>query len=133
MSTFSAVVTDNMSAPWWRAARAGQLLVQRNPVSGVWQWYPRAHCLDDLAMVPEWVPVCGHGKVFSYSIIRRGHSRSDKPYVCVVVELDEGPLMLSQLHGVAFDDITIGMDVSVSFIELDASTSLPVFRARSLL
>ncbi|WP_095129239.1 Zn-ribbon domain-containing OB-fold protein [Pseudomonas sp. Irchel s3h14] len=131
MTTFSPVVTDALSAPWWVALREGRLLVQRNPVSGAWQWYPRDHCLDDLSIKPEWVQVCGHGKVFTYSVIHRGHSRLDAPYVCALVELEEGPLMLSQLHGKAVDEITVGMNVSVAFIETDSATSLPVFRPRS--
>ncbi|KRB02811.1 MULTISPECIES: Zn-ribbon domain-containing OB-fold protein [Pseudomonas] len=131
MTTLSPVVTDAMSAPWWAALREGRLLVQRNPVSGAWQWYPRDHCLDDLAIKPEWVQVSGRGTLFTYSVIHRGHSRLETPYVCALVELAEGPLMLSQLHGIAFDEITIGMDVSVAFIETDSSTSLPVFRPRS--
>ncbi|MGX1186391.1 putative OB-fold protein [Pseudomonas sp. F-14 TE3623] len=131
MTTFSPVVTDALSAPWWAALREGRLLVQHNPVSGAWQWYPRDHCLDDLSIQPEWVQVCGHGKVFTYSVIHRGHSRLDAPYVCALVELEEGPLMLSQLHGMAVDEITIGMNVSVAFIETDSATSLPVFRPRS--
>jgi uncharacterized OB-fold protein len=131
MTTFSPVVTDAMSAPWWAALGEGRLLVQRNPVSGTWQWYPRGHCLDDLSIKPEWVQVSGHGTLFTYSVIHRGHSRLAAPYVCALVELAEGPLMLSQLHGIAFDEITIGMDVSVAFVEVDSSTSLPVFRPRS--
>lgn len=131
MTTLSPVVTDAMSATWWAALREGRLLVQRNPVSGTWQWYPRDHCLDDLSVKPEWEQVSGHGTLFTYSIIHRGHSRLAAPYVCALVELAEGPLMLSQLHGVAFDEITIGMDLSVAFMEVDASTSLPVFRPRS--
>lgn len=131
MTTLSPVVTDAMSATWWAALREGRLLVQRNPVSGTWQWYPRDHCLDDLSVKPEWEQVSGHGTLFTYSIIHRGRSRLAAPYVCALVELAEGPLMLSQLHGVAFDEITIGMDLSVAFMEVDASTSLPVFRPRS--
>lgn len=131
MSTFSPVVTDSMSAPWWEGVRQGKLLVQRNPVTGAWQWYPRAHCLDDMSTAPEWVAVSGRGTVFSYTVIHRGHTRLDAPYICALIELEEGPLMLSQLHDIALEDVAIGMDVSVAFIELDASTSLPVFKPRS--
>jgi uncharacterized OB-fold protein len=131
MSTFSPVITDNMSAPWWASIREGRLLVQRNPVSGTWQWYPRAHCLDDLSIKPEWVQVSGLGKIFTYSVIHRGHTRLDAPYVCALIELEEGPLLLSQLQGVAVDKIAIGMDVTVAFIEMDSTTSLPVFHPRS--
>jgi len=131
MSLKSPEVIDNLSAPWWAALREGRLLVQRNPVTGVCQWYPREHCLDDLSTEPQWVQASGHGTVFTYSVIHRGHTRLDAPYVCALIELDEGPLMLSQLHGIALDQITIGMPVSVAFIDLDSTTSLPVFGPRS--
>ncbi|MEX3773054.1 Zn-ribbon domain-containing OB-fold protein [Pseudomonas sp. MYb118] len=131
MATFSSVTRDNLSATWWDANQQQRLLIQRNPVSGAWQWYPRAHCVDDLDVAPEWVQVSGRGTVFSYTVIHRGHTRLDAPYVCAVIELEEGPLMLSQLRDVAVEDISIGMPVMVAFAALDSSTSLPVFQARS--
>ena len=131
MSLISPEVIDNLSAPWWAALREGRLLLQRNPATGTWQWYPREHCLDDMSARPEWAAASGHGKVFTYSVIHRGHTRLDAPYVCAVIELDEGPLMLSQLHGIALDQIAIGLPVSVAFIDLDSTTSLPVFGPRS--
>lgn len=131
MATFSFVITDNLSAVWWQANQEHRLLVQRNPLSGAWQWYPRTHCIDDLGVAPEWVQVSGRGKVFTYSVIHRGHTRLDAPYVCAVIELEEGPLMLSQLRDIPVEDISIGMEVRVSFTALDSSTSLPVFKAWS--
>ncbi|WP_460126010.1 Zn-ribbon domain-containing OB-fold protein [Pseudomonas sp. S2_C03] len=131
MATFSPVTRDNLSATWWEANQEQRLLIQRNPVSGAWQWYPRAHCVDDLGVVPDWVQVSGRGTVFTFTVIHRGHTRLDAPYVCAVIELEEGPLMLSQLRDVALEDISIGMPVRVAFTALDSSTSLPVFQARS--
>lgn len=131
MVTLSPVITDNLSAAWWQANQDHRLLVQRNPVSGAWQWYPRAHCIDDHSVAPQWVQVSGRGTVFTYSVIHRGHTRLDAPYVCAVIELEEGPLMLSQLHDIPVEDISIGMQVMVTFTALDSSTSLPVFQARS--
>jgi uncharacterized OB-fold protein len=50
------------------------------------------------------------------------------PYNAVVVELDEGPFMVSNLLDVANDDLEVGMAVEVAYVDLDDETTLPQFR-----
>ena len=52
---------------------------------------------------------------------------ADVPYVVVVVKLEEGPLMTSNLVECAHDRIRIGLAVEVVFAERDG-VSLPRFR-----
>ena len=51
------------------------------------------------------------------------------PYNAVVVQLDEGPFMVSNLVDVANDEIEVGMPVRVTFVDLDEELTLPQFAA----
>jgi uncharacterized OB-fold protein len=50
------------------------------------------------------------------------------PYNVVVVELDEGPFMVSNLVECENADIRVGMPVEACFVEVDEQLTLPQFR-----
>ena len=50
------------------------------------------------------------------------------PYNAVVIQLDEGPFMVSNLVDVDNDAIAVGLPVEVTFVDLDDHTTLPQFR-----
>jgi uncharacterized protein len=50
------------------------------------------------------------------------------PYVISVVELDEGPRMVSNIIGCKFTDVKIGMKVEVLFEDVTENISLPMFK-----
>ena len=52
------------------------------------------------------------------------------PYNVAEVELEEGPRLLTNLVGVANDDISIGMPVEVVFDAVSEEVSLAKFRPR---
>jgi uncharacterized OB-fold protein len=130
MTALSSPITDNVSDPFWQAAQAGKLLIQRCPVTGRHQWYPRAHSIYAPQATPEWVEASGLGTIFSFSTIHRGNGPVDTPYTCALVMLEEGVLMLSRLEGIAEEEVHVGMPVAVTFTSLPDGTALPLFRRR---
>jgi hypothetical protein len=81
------------------------------------------------------VRASGRGTVYTFVVVREARARGwDKmvPYVLAVVELEEGPRMLTDLVDVEPEAVTIGMPVAVTYAELDGTTQLPLFRPRSL-
>jgi len=71
--------------------------------------------------------------VYTFVVVREQRGRGwDKmvPYVLAVVELAEGPRILTNITHVAPEDVTIGMPVEVTFEELDGTTRLPLFQPR---
>lgn len=50
------------------------------------------------------------------------------PYNAVVVQLDEGPFLVSNLVDVPNEAIIVGMPVEVTFVDLDDDLTLPQFR-----
>ena len=60
----------------------------------------------------------GRGRVFSFVVYRRTyHPAMPAPYVVALVELDEGPRLISNIVGCAPEDVAIDMPVEVCFEE----------------
>ena len=121
--------SDPETEPYWKAAHNGRLVVQRCTACGAHQLYPRWRCLRCRGHV-EWVEATGGGTVYSFTVIRQNFSRSFRhliPYVVALVDLDEGPRVMTNLVGVDPDDVRIGMRVRVKFEPVSEDASVPLF------
>jgi hypothetical protein len=77
---------------------------------------------DDLA---------GTGTIYSYEILHHPqHPAFSYPVVAVLVDLDEGIRLVSNLVGVEPSDVQIGMEVEVTFEPTVGDMAVPVFRPR---
>jgi uncharacterized OB-fold protein len=68
--------------------------------------------------------------VYSFTVIRQNFSRSFRdllPYVVALVDLDEGPRLMTNLVGCDPDDVRIGMPVRVTFESVSDDASIPLF------
>lgn len=71
----------------------------------------------------------GRGTLFSYTVVHAPVVAPFKPpYPVILVELEEGPRVVSELHGTALADIRIGMPLTVDFLECPDDLVLPIFR-----
>jgi hypothetical protein len=118
--------------PFWDAARRHQLCLQRCRVCGRHVFYPRAACPSCLAPDLEWRAVSGRGVLHTFTVAHRGlrNFPLGSPYVIAIVELEEGPRLMTNLVGVEPDPakIRIGMPVEVVFEDVSADVTLPRFR-----
>lgn len=94
----------------WRAALAeGRFLLQRSPADGRHFYPPRVIAPTPGGDALEWVEASGRGTVHSVTMI------SPKPpaqaYNVVLVDLEEGPRMMSRVEGLPAAEVTIGMAV----------------------
>ena len=124
-----APVQDVCSAPFWTGLCQQRLLIQRCANTGKYQWYPRAHSLHDPGAAPVWVQAAGRGRVYSHTTINRGGVQQ-APYTCVLVELEEGPLILAHWHDDSARDAAIGMHVQAGFVTVSDALTLLVFSPR---
>lgn len=123
-------VTPEMS-PFWEAAKRHQLVVQRCRTCGTLRFPAREVCSRCLSRDVEWTPVSGRGEVFSRAIMHQANHpafAAVAPYAVVVVQLDEGVRIMSNVVDCAVGDVRIGMPVEVVFQALDAEITLPLFR-----
>lgn len=116
---------DPTTAPFWEAARQHRLLVQQCAACGSHQFYPRPFCIACNATDVNWVEAKGTGRVYSMSTVHVPPSPDyEVPYVVAVVELDEGPkLMTNIVNG----DCRIDDRVRVVWEARDGTPPLPMF------
>ena len=119
--------------PFFEAARRHELVVQRCAGCNTMRFPARAICSRCLARDAAWVPVSGRGTVFSFAIMHQAvHPgfAAEVPYAVVVIQLDEGPRLLSNLIDCPTGDVRIGMPVEVTFDDVAPDVTLPKFRPR---
>jgi uncharacterized OB-fold protein len=118
--------------PFWAAARRHELSLQRCRACGAHVFYPRAACPHCLGADLEWRRVSGRGRLHTFTVVHRGQKGFPlgPPYVIAIVELDEGPRMMTNLVGIEPDPakLEIGMPVEVVFEDVSAEVALPRFR-----
>lgn len=142
------MVTDAGSAPrkpspmptpdteaFWDGTRHGELRLQRCTSCGRAFFYPRSSCPYCGAGNVEWFVSSGRGRLHTYVISHRAAPgfEAQVPYAIAVVELDEGPRMLSNIVGVdnTPEHLVLDMPLVVDF-EPRGDQVVPVFRpARS--
>ena len=110
-----------LTEPFWEATRAGRLVVQRCATCGEWRWPPQPACPECWSDAYRWVETSGTGTIYSFTVIHRPVDRDRFPgrYVLGIVELDEGPRMLTNLVDCSDDDLAVGTRVRVRFQSLD--------------
>lgn len=126
-------VIDAESAPYWDAAREHRLVLQRCTACDRHVFYPRGICPHCHGGPLDWVEASGGGVVHSFTVAHRPAGpafAARTPYVVVLVDLDEGPRMLSNLHVDDVATVRVGQRVVVDFEDV-GDVTLPVFTLAS--
>lgn len=115
---------------FWEAAGSGRLVIQECEGCGAVVFPPRVACPGCFGEL-EWVLAAGTGRVYSYGVVHRpnlpGVFGGRVPFVVVVVELDEGCRMVTNLRNCPDEEVEIGMRVGVVFEEVASGFWLPQF------
>jgi uncharacterized OB-fold protein len=120
------VTHDNQG--FWTAAREGHLVTQRCTSCGRLSHPPRPLCPQCHSLDQEFVDVAGTGTVYSYTILHHPQNPAfEYPVLAVLVDLDEGPRVLSNLVKCPSDQVRIGMAVRVLFEPTADGGAVPVF------
>lgn len=120
-------------APFLAAAQRRQLVVQRCKACGLLRFPAREVCSACWSRDAEWTPVSGRGELFSFYLMHQVYHpgfAAEVPYPVVVVALEEGPHLTSNLVECTRDEIRIGMPVEVVFEDVSPDVTLPKFRPR---
>jgi uncharacterized OB-fold protein len=121
-------------APFFEAAHRHELVVQQCTGCRTLRFPARTICSRCLGREATWVPMSGRGTVFSFAVMHQAvHPgfAAEVPYPVVVVELDEGVRLLSNLVDCALAEVRIGLPVEVVFEDVTADVTLPKFRPRA--
>jgi len=121
--------------PFWEGTKQRKLLVQRCDDCRQHYFYPRPLCPHCLSRNVTWTQVSGKGRLHTFVINHRparGYPLAP-PFIIGIVELDEGPRLLSNIVGVEPDPqlIRCEMRLEVVFDDITDAITLPRFRPAS--
>ena len=122
---------QGMAQQFYNHCKNGELRFQRCTKCGKWRHVPRAMCAACGSWEWEWAKSSGRGRVFTWTVVARAlHPafQHDTPYAPVVIEMDEGVRLLSQVADCTPDQLEIGMPVEVVFDDVTPEVTLPKFR-----
>ena len=118
---------DALTQPFWDACRRHEVRVSSCDDCGH-LFLPPGPCCPrcwSRRLTPR--AVSGNGRVFSFAVYRRTyHPAIPAPYVVALVELEEGPRLISNIVGCAPEEVEVDMPVRVRFDEVGEFT-LPRF------
>jgi uncharacterized protein len=117
---------------FWKWCNRGELRLQHCVRCNHFCWPVLSACEHCGSKEFAWVPMSGRGKIVSWCTFERDYYQGALPipWDNILVELEEGPLFLSNPHGFVCRDVAAGMPVKVAFIECEDSAgtfNLPVF------
>lgn len=125
-------LADEVSAPFWAAARQGRLDIQRCTACRHWIHAPALACPACGSEELAFEPVSGRGTLYSWTVLHHspGPGFADMlPLIVGIVELAEQPhlLLCANLLQVDASALRLGMPVRVCFEWLDSEHAVPQF------
>ena len=115
---------------YWDGAKAGELRLQRCGGCDHVYFPARPFCPACSSRDVNWFTASGKGTLFSYVINHRAPPGFEAPYIIAVVQLEEGPRMMSNLVDCPQtpDELILDMPLEVTFIKATDDISIPQFR-----
>ncbi|UQA94765.1 Zn-ribbon domain-containing OB-fold protein [Streptomyces halobius] len=139
---FDLPEVDAFTRPYWDAAAEGRLLLRRCRAEGCGaaHHYPREFCPYCWSEDVEWERACGRAALYTWSVVHRNDLPpfgGRVPYIAAVVDLTEGPRMMTEITDCPEVDLRIDMPLRVHFRTqggaadggfADGGVAVPVFR-----
>jgi uncharacterized OB-fold protein len=116
------------TAPYWEGAAAGELRIQQCTSCTEYYFYPRPFCPRCGSAEVVWRVTSGRATLVSYVINHRTVPPSDEPLVIALVQLEEGPQMMSNIVGVEPlpENLPLDLPLHVTF-EQRGEYAIPMF------
>ena len=122
---------SELTKPFWEAAKRHELVIQRCKSCDSFFFFPRSACPECLSPEVEWVQVSGKGRLHTWTVVRQpAHPgfKDDVPYIYAMIQLDEGPRMISNLVECSLEDAKVDMPVTAVFDDITPEWTLVKFK-----
>jgi len=122
------------SRPFWDAARQGRLELPRCDHCSAFHTYFEPWCNACGREGVHWDGLSGRGRIWANCRFHKAYFagfQDDMPYNVAIVELDEGPRLVTNIVGLAhgtLDEMPIGMPVQAVFDAVTDAVTLVKFR-----
>ena len=124
---------DGLTAEFYAHLAAGALKLQRCNACGTWRHPPRILCGRCGSADWQWSPTSGRGILFSWTITHQmlfPPFADDLPYAVVVVELEEGPRLVTALRGIDHAALRLDLPVELRIARVSDAIGLHYFVPR---
>ena len=122
---------DDSNRQFWEGLRRREVRFLQCGACGYLRFYPFRHCPRCGSEQGEWTPVSGTGTIWSLGIFHQVYFegfRPEIPYNVVIVELDAGPRLYSNIVDAPNEAIRIGARVEPVFSDVTPEITLLKFR-----
>jgi uncharacterized protein len=118
------------SLPHWEGAKQHKLLIQHCRACGQLWFPPSVRCHHCLSADFIWDEVSGEGRIYSFVVYHRLYHPGfggELPYVVGIIELREGPRLLTNIVGAGWQDVRCDLPVTVVFDDDPRGVTIPKF------
>jgi len=124
-------MVDYDNQGFWDGVKNHQLVFQKCQDCGTVVHPPRPMCPNCQSLNKGWEPSSGKGKIYSFVTVaypKAAYPGIKVPYSVVLVEMENGMRVVSNIVDVEPQDVSIGMPVEVVFDDLDEELTLFKFK-----
>jgi uncharacterized OB-fold protein len=126
---FPPPVLGLYDTPMWASIQSANMKLQKCSDCGAFRYPPGPCCHECVSERYEWTPISGHGKILSWVVFHRTYfSGYPAPYNVIAVQLQEGPIMISNLIDPPASGSWIELDVSMVYETIADGRVLPRFK-----
>jgi uncharacterized OB-fold protein len=127
---FDLPTIEDDTREFWDGTRDHKLLLRHCRACDHVHYYPRNFCPSCWSDDVDWVEASGRGTLYTWSTVYSNDLppfHEQIPYVAAIVELEEGPRMMTRIVDCDDDDIVMGMSLRARFEPLDDDVTIVVF------
>jgi uncharacterized OB-fold protein len=95
------------------------------------RFYPSEACHFCASLEYEWVPISGKAAIHTHTVLERAKGtpyEHHTPIAIILAELDEGPIVMSNLIDYEPADLAIGRRVTMDYEDVNDEVTVFVFR-----
>ena len=128
---FDIPTPDLETQPFWDGCRERRFLIRHCNACGEDHFYPRPFCPKCWSDDVEWFEASGKATLYTWSVVHRNdlppfHERV--PYVAAVVDIEEGPRMMTNVVDCEFDALEIGMALEAVYFPTSEDVTIVQFK-----
>lgn len=115
---------------FWSGCKEHELRFQKCKDCGHIRWPASMICPECYSQKTEEIVAGGKGKIYTFVVYHTCYHpgfENDLPYVVAIVELEEGPHILTNIIGCNPDEVKCDMPVKVAWEDITEEFSLPKF------
>ena len=122
---------DEESREFYEGARRHELMLMRCKNCRAWRLPSRPRCPDCWSTETAWERASGRATLYSFGVMHQKFPgfTEEGPYQYAIVELDEGPRIVSNVVGVRDDELRVGMPLVAVFDDVSEDATLVRFTA----